>query len=280
MALHLCQEAREGEREFAVPDILREVLLDFQAEAVSLAAHYLHRRGGVLLGDVVGLGKTLMAIAIARIFQEDDNSNTLVLCPPKLVPMWQWHIAQYHIAGAALSLGRVTEELERLPRYRLVVIDESHNLRNREGKRYAAIRDYIERNDSRVLLLTATPYNKQYTDLSNQLRLFLDDQRDLRVRPEQYFQGWAAQGFNEADFTARFQASPRSLRAFEQSRFPDDWRDLMRLFLVRRTRQFIMRNYATFDEQRRRYFVTLNGQRGAGDRRPGPAALRAGGLCE
>jgi superfamily II DNA or RNA helicase len=260
MAYHLCQEAREGEREFAVPDILREVLLDFQAEAVSLAAHYLHRRGGVLLGDVVGLGKTLMAIAIARIFQEDDNSNTLVICPPKLVPMWQWHIAQYRIAGAAMSLGSVIEDLERLPRYRLVVIDESHNLRNREGKRYAAIREYIERNDSRVLLLTATPYNKQYTDLSNQLRLFLDDQRDLRVRPEQYFQGWAAQGFNEADFMARFQASPRTLRAFEQSRFPDDWRDLMRLFLVRRTRQFIIRNYATFDEQRQRHFVTLNGQ--------------------
>jgi hypothetical protein len=68
------------------------------------------------------------------------------------------------------------------------------------------------------------------------------------------------QGFNEADFTARFQASPRTLRAFEQSRFPDDWRDLMRLFLVRRTRQFIMRNYATFDEERQRHFVTLNGQ--------------------
>lgn len=59
---------------------------------------------------------------------------------------------------------------------------------------------------------------------------------------------------------ARFQASPRTLRAFEQSCFPDDWRDLMRLFLVRRTRQFIIRNYATFDEQRQRYFVTLNGK--------------------
>lgn len=260
MAYHLCQEAREGEREFVVPAILRNVLLDFQVEAISLAAHYLHRRGGVLLGDVVGLGKTLMAIAVARIFQEFNDDNTLVICPPKLVPMWQWHLAQYRIAGAAMSLGSV-DDLERLPRYRLVIIDESHNLRNREGKRYAAIRTYIERNDSRVLLLTATPYNKQYTDLSNQLRLFLDDQRDLRVRPELFFQEWAKRGLNEIDFSARFQgAIPRSLRAFEQSTFPDDWRDLMRLFMVRRTRQFIIRNYATFDEQRQRHFVTLNGQ--------------------
>ncbi|MBI4759180.1 MAG: SWF/SNF helicase family protein, partial [Chloroflexi bacterium] len=54
--------------------------------------------------------------------------------------------------------------------------------------------------------------------------------------------------------------SPRSLRAFEQSLFSDDWRDLMRLFLVRRTRRFIMANYAQYDTQKHRYYVLLNGQ--------------------
>ena len=260
MAFHLSEDARAGSREFAVPAILRAVLLPFQMEAVALAARHLQRRGGVLLGDVVGLGKTLMATAIARIFQEIDTSNTLVICPPKLVEMWRWHVAQYQITGAVLSLGEVIEKLPTLPRYRMVIVDESHNLRNREGKRYAAVRDYIERNESRTLLLTATPYNKQFTDLSNQLRLFLDDQRDLRVRPEHYFQALTSQGKSEADFHANFQASPRSLRAFEQSPFADDWRDLMRLFMVRRTRQFIMRTYATFDAERQRYFVMLNQQ--------------------
>ena len=62
-------------------------------------------------------------------------------------------------------------------RYRLVLIDESHNLRNREGKRYRSIAEYINANDSRVILLSATPYNKTYLDLSNQLRLFIDDER-------------------------------------------------------------------------------------------------------
>ena len=66
-----------------------------------------------------------------------------------------------------------------LRRYRLLVIDESHNLRNREGARYGAIRDYIERNEPRCMLVTATPYNKTYLDLSNQLRLFIDERRDL-----------------------------------------------------------------------------------------------------
>lgn len=260
MAYHLCEEAREGEREFKLPKVFQGKLLDFQAAAVSLAAHHLHQRDGVLLGDVVGLGKTLMATATAKIFQEDDDCNTLIICPPKLQEMWEWHIREFDLTATVRSLGKVTKELPHLRRYRLVIIDESHNLRNRDGKRYAAVRDYIEQNDSRVLLLTATPYNKQFTDLSNQLRLFLDEDQDLHVRPEKFFQWWAEQGCNEADFVARFQVSPRSLRAFECSEFADDWRDLMRLFLVRRTRQFIMRNYAQFDEGKQRYFVMLNGQ--------------------
>ncbi|GIV52418.1 MAG: hypothetical protein KatS3mg038_2939 [Candidatus Kapaibacterium sp.] len=265
VAYHLSEEARQGEREFRLPRIFSEKgtpLLDFQERAVSLAAHYLYRRGGVLLGDVVGLGKTLMATAIARIFQEDDQSNTLVVCPPKLAPMWEQYLETYEINGRVLSLGKVLEMLGRddAPRYRLLVIDESHNLRNRESKRYRALRDYIERNEPRVLLLTATPYNKLFTDLGNQLRLFLDENQDLHVRPERFFQAWAASGKSEMDFIARFQTSPHSLRAFEQSTFPEDWRDLMRLFLVRRTRQFIIRHYATFDEERQRYYVTLNGE--------------------
>ena len=260
MIYHLSEEAREGEREFKLPKEFRGVILDFQAAAVSLAAHHLHRRGGVLLGDVVGLGKTLMATAVARIFQEDEGSNTLILCPPGLVSMWQQYVEQYGLIARVLSIGKVLDELPNLRRYRLVIVDESHNLRNREGKRYQAIHEYVEANDARCLLVTATPYNKQFTDIGNQLRLFLNENRDLGLRPEKFFQAWKALGYNEADFRARYQASPRSLRAFEQSDFPDDWRDLMRLFMVRRTRRFIMDNYAQRDVEKQRYYVLLNGQ--------------------
>ena len=63
------------------------------------------------------------------------------------------------------------------------MIDESHNLRNREGKRYQAIQEYILENESKVILLFATPYNKTFLDLSNQLRLFVDETEDLGIRP-------------------------------------------------------------------------------------------------
>jgi acetylornithine/succinyldiaminopimelate/putrescine aminotransferase len=61
----------------------------------------------------------------------------------------------------------------------LVLIDESHNLRNREGRRYKAIADYIKSCDAKVILLTATPYNKTKHDLSAQLRLFIDERATL-----------------------------------------------------------------------------------------------------
>ena len=79
-------------------------------------------------------------------------------------------------------------DVENMPFYKLVIIDESHNLRNREGARYQNIKKFIAHQDCQVLLLSATPYNKDYSDLSNQLRLFLDEDADLGIRPERYLE--------------------------------------------------------------------------------------------
>ena len=123
-----------------------------------------------------------------------------------------------------------------------MVIDESHNLRNREGRRYRAIQEYVRANDSKCILLSATPYNKTYLDLSSQLRVFVEDDQDLGIRPERLLRE-----LGEVEFSRRHQASPRTMAAFDLSAYPDDWRDLMRLYLVRRTRSFIQDNYADTD---------------------------------
>lgn len=240
IAYHLAHDARMGLTEFSLPRDLRGVLFEYQEAAVKLAARHLHERGGVVIGDVVGLGKTLMATALARMLEEDFDYETLILAPKNLTGMWEDYVHTYGLRRCkVMSITRVQHELPELRRYRLVLIDESHNLRNREGKRYRIIRDYIRRNDARCILLTATPYNKTYLDLSNQLRLFLDDQTDLGIRPEALFRE-----IDEVEFSRRYDASPRSIAAFEKSDHPDDWRELMRLFLVRRTRSFVKQHYA------------------------------------
>ena len=243
MAYHLAEEARAGLSEFSIPKEFREVLLDFQGAAVRIAARHLEKRGGVVIGDVVGLGKTLMASALARVFQDPPHSlETLIICPVNLETMWQDYADTYRLLCKIVPLTQVGSVLPELRRYRIVLIDESHNLRNREGKRYAIIRDYIERNNSRCILLSATPYNKTYLDLGNQLRLFVNPEQSLGLRPDEYLRR-DCNGLVE-DFTRRHQCPVNSLAAFEKSGYADDWRELMRLFMVRRTRSFIEKNYA------------------------------------
>ena len=252
MAYHLSQEARAGLTEYRIPRDFKDKLLDFQTAAVKIAAHHLNRRGGVIIGDVVGLGKTLMATALARIFEDDQDLETLIVCPKNLVPMWRDYREQYRMRARVLSISSVLNELPHMRRYRLVLIDESHNLRNREGKRYRAIQEYIRENESKCILLSATPYNKTYKDMSSQLRLFVPEDEDLRIRPERLLRE-----MGETEFLRRHQAPVRSLAAFEQSEHADDWRELMRLYLVRRTRSFIQDNYADTDTANGRKYLTF-----------------------
>jgi len=257
IAYHLSQEARAGLAEFQIPSDLRARLAPFQSAAVRIAAHHLNKRGGVLIGDVVGLGKTLMASAVARVFQEDFGTDVLIVCPVHLTEMWEDYLDDCRLIGRVLPLSRVLTELRSLRRYRVVIIDESQNLRNREGKRYKAIEEYVARNDCRVIELSATPYNKSYLDLSAQLRLFIPADRDLGVRPEKLIRE-----IGETEFVRRHQCSPRTILGFEKSDHPDDWRDLMRLYLVRRTRTFIRQNYASVDpENGREYIQFESGER-------------------
>lgn len=255
IAYHLSREARAGLDEFRIPRDFGNRLFEFQEAAVRIAAHHLNKRGGVVIGDVVGLGKTLMATALAKIVEQDHPEwSTAIICPTNLQTMWQSYVDEYGLRARVIPLSRVETVLRDLPgRFRLLLIDESHNLRNREGKRYRAIQEYIKAVQCPCILLSATPYNKSYVDLSNQLRLFVSETQDLGIRPEQLIRE-----IGETEFIRRHQAPVRSLAAFEKSEYPDDWRDLMRLYLVRRTRGFIQDNYAETDPETGRKYLTYD----------------------
>ncbi|HQQ95755.1 MAG TPA: helicase-related protein [Cyclobacteriaceae bacterium] len=254
MAYHLSQEARAGLNEYRLPRVFQKELFDFQQAAVKIAAKKLDKREGVLIGDVVGLGKTITACALAKMFEESNFYSTLIICPPNLKPMWNEYINRYDLKAIPVSIGEVQKKLPELKRFRLVIIDESHNLRNDQGSRYRSIKAYLEENESKVILLSATPYNKSYLDLSNQLRLFLSDDKDLGISPERYIESIGGKVQFDSRHTETF---IRSIKAFERSHFADDWRELMRLYLVRRTRSFIKNNYASTDESNGRRFLTF-----------------------
>ncbi len=248
MAYVLSQEARTGIAEEVLPERFEQELFPFQKDAVKVAARHLKERGGVLIGDVVGLGKTITATAVASLF---DHLRVLVICPKNLVDMWEDYAYRYGVQMQVLSITRV-KKLAKFRRYQLVIIDESHNLRNREGQRYRLVRQYIEENESKVIMLSATPYNKTFADLGNQLRLFLDPEKDIGIAPETLIKEQGILFLNQKE------CRPRTLRAFEYSTYPDDWRELMRNYLVRRTRTFIKNNHAKRDETDGRYYLLFS----------------------
>ena len=104
MAYHLSREARSGLTEFRIPRDFGNRLFEFQVQAVKIASHHLNKRGGVLIGDAVGLGKTLMATAVARIFEDDQDLETLIICPKNLVSMWEDYRSLYRMRAKVLSI--------------------------------------------------------------------------------------------------------------------------------------------------------------------------------
>lgn len=259
-AYHLSQEARSGIKEFELSPEFRAKLFDFQQNAVKIAAKYLNndKRNGAMIGDVVGLGKTMTACAIAKIFEDTFGATTLIICPANLQDMWHKYIKNYDLKAVVQSMAKPID-VENARYYRLIIVDESHNLRNASGKRYQNIRALIEKQDCKVLLLTATPYNKNFKDLASQLSLFLDENQALGIRPENYIKEIGGEyqfAYKHGDIDIR------SIRAFIQSNSADDWNELMKLFLVRRTRSFIKQNYAKIDEtDGRRYLLFPDGRR-------------------
>lgn len=255
-AYHLSQDARDGVNGYTLPVEFKGKLFDFQEMAVKMVAKKLSddKRGGAMIGDVVGLGKTITACAIAKIYELSYAARTLIICPANLQEMWDSYIKTYDLKADVMSIAQQFS-IEDSKYYKLIIIDESHNLRNSEGKRYRKIKALIDHLGSKVLLLTATPYNKDFNDIANQLKLFISEDQDLGIRPEEHIQSLGG----EMEFQLEYgDVSPRTIKAFEKSTSVGDWNELMKLFLVRRTRTFIKENYAKEDKLSGRKYLLLN----------------------
>jgi superfamily II DNA or RNA helicase len=229
----LAQDARDG-MGYVLPVSMDTLLLDYQQTAVRTLARRIVRRGGTMLGDVVGLGKTLTAVATALMLQAAEDYSTLVLCPKNLQVMWQKHLDAYEINGRVVPYSMADKVLPELKRFNFVICDESHNLRNNSTVAYEAIHRYVRKNSSKVLLLTATPYNLAFTDVASQIGLYIDDDDDLGIVPTAALQA-------DPGLATKVDGKTNTLAAFRRSEEPDDWKRLMSDHLVRRTRTFIKR---------------------------------------
>ncbi|MDR0481871.1 MAG: phospholipase D-like domain-containing protein [Cellulomonadaceae bacterium] len=235
LAYELSEDARRG-LTLDIPAEIRRILYPYQESAVRVATRKLEREGITVIGDVVGLGKTLTGTAIAATFGE----SVLVIAPKNLTDMWQEHLRRFDIPGRVLSLSMVTKVLPDLKRFGLVMIDESHNLRNKSRQAWDAIHTYVTENDSQVVLLTATMFNAYHGDIGGQLGLKLASDQSLLMRPEKHIAKVGAQA------VAMKTGGPLdTLEAFSLSAENEDWQRLLDKYLVRRLRKAIEATYGT-----------------------------------
>ena len=278
----LSRDVRDGLAEYSLAGAIQDQLLDYQRDAVKTLARRIMSRGGTMLGDVVGLGKTLTAVAVALLLLEEHRYSTLVVCPKNLVEMWEDHFAAYQVPGKVVPYSTVVRDLPTLRRYHFVIIDESHTMRNEDRQDYQALHEYIRTNDCKVLLLTATPYNIAFQDVAAQIGLWINPDDDLGLQPTVALR-------NDPNLAQRLDGRTSTLAAFKKSEEAEDWQRLMSEHLVRRTRSFIKKRasdngqvdergvYLVFSSGARFYFPTrtaipVQHSFGPSD----PAALMAG----
>jgi hypothetical protein len=122
--------------------------------------------GGALLSDEVGMGKTFVALAIARHFR-----STIVVGPAALRDMWSEQARRAGVELPFLSLEALSRTSYSGKPCDLVIIDEAHHCRNPSTVRYRHVSRMVMR--SKVLMLSATPIHNSPRDLSSVLALFM-----------------------------------------------------------------------------------------------------------
>ena len=152
-------------------------LYAFQKEGVRSAVAL---GGRCLIGDEMGCGKTIQAIAIAKHY----GGRCIIICPSYLCRGWireceTWELDVTHVpkgkseipeGSVVISYGIATKVVRQLGKFNLVVCDESHYLKSHRTKRYKALRKLIKKTPHAVLM-SGTPAPNSPVELYTQVSM-------------------------------------------------------------------------------------------------------------
>lgn len=215
-------------------------LSEFQEDAVKKARKILARYDGVMVADSVGLGKTWIGKKLLEDFAYHQRYKAVVICPAALQKMWSEELLGASIAAKIVTqeiLGREEFDIRTVQDADILLVDESHNFRNRNAQRYDNLERILAANNrcggtsgtrKKLILLTATPINNTVFDLYNQVNLFTGGNRS-------YFAGAGIGDLQRYFLTAR--------RATKQQESGVALFNLLEEVVIRRTRPFIKQAY-------------------------------------
>ncbi len=228
-----------------------ETLFPFQRDAFNMALNKLENtdiiQNGIFIADVVGLGKSYIALALISYYWSVKRKNTLIICPASLKSMWEEYKAVYQLHCRIIASSELAYKDDNtdytlndepsFDGYEVVVIDEAHNFRNPDTQKYKILAPYLQ--DKKTILLTATPQNKSVWDVYHQIKLF-----------------------HQSDIT-NLNITPNNLKTFfqENEENPEKIAELLQNFVIRRTRNDIKNSpkYKDFEmEFPKRKLITID----------------------
>ncbi|MDR0917853.1 MAG: phospholipase D-like domain-containing protein, partial [Oscillospiraceae bacterium] len=148
--------------------------LRYQLDAIQMAVDCINKNNGVIIADVVGLGKSVIASAVAYNL---DITSTIIISPPHLIKQWEDYVQVFGIRGSVVKSGGNIKSIHKDYSDRkdpiLYIIDEAHRYRNETTEDYQLLHQLTRSNaNNKVILLTATPYNNRPQDLFAMIKLF------------------------------------------------------------------------------------------------------------
>ncbi|KJH70220.1 helicase-related protein [Aliterella atlantica] len=221
----------------------KDTLFEHQKSGAQHCLRVMQDFGVVVCADAVGLGKTRLAAAVARLYREQNpQAKIAIIAAKKLYSNWERELAELgfklnencEIYNKNLMSRKGSNFRENLYRYGgpdLVIIDEAHegirNYNNRIHKTCVEMqeRDRISGKQRHFLLLTATPWNNSRKDIYNILSPFIS----------------RLEGFKELGFPAEMQHWFQN-RDIGVENFTDNtelFRRTYRELFLQRTRQML-----------------------------------------
>lgn len=152
--------------------------LEYQLDAIRMGIDRINQYGGVIIADVVGLGKSIIASAIAYNITQKERLNVVIISPPHLKTQWEEYQAHFRLPGTQIfSSGKIEDAYKwcttQVTGPVLLIIDEAHRYRNELTDDYTLLHSLTRSNaDNKVIILTATPFNNDPKDVFALVKLF------------------------------------------------------------------------------------------------------------